>query len=104
MEALVIGVGKPKGGSMELCLPSQNLAVEGVEPENGDEVEFTVKGKVSRAEGGFTYVTPSMVNGEPVAASAKKEEPAEPKKDESEESFDSLMEGAKKKDEEEGLY
>ena len=100
MDALVIGVGKAKGGSMDLCLPSQNLAVEGVEPEVGDEVEFTVKGKVSRAEGGNTYVTPSEVNGSPVAA-PKQEVKQEPQ---AEDEMKSLEEGAKKKDEEEGMY
>lgn len=60
---------------MEMCVSTDALAMpdeqEQMEPPAvGDTVSFTVEGKVSRVEGGNSYVTPEMVNGKPVAAEA----------------------------------
>lgn len=42
-------------------------------PEVGDEVDFTVSGKVTRIEGAFAYVLPSTVNGQEVKGDAPAE-------------------------------
>jgi hypothetical protein len=54
------------GGAMEFPLPSALLALDGAEPMEGDEVEFTVKGTVVRSAGGKAFVKPTEVNGQPL--------------------------------------
>lgn len=64
----------------EMCVSANSLAIgdetESATPQVGDEVEFTVTGKVSRAEGGNVYVTPSTINGSPVEATEGSEDAA----------------------------
>lgn len=60
-------------GNNELCVPAAAVAASdenggAVPPGVGDEVEFTVRGNVTRAEGDKVYVTPTSANGEPIAA------------------------------------
>jgi len=61
----------------EICVPSGAVSAYGgatdndgadnaVAPEVGDEVEVTVKGKVSRVEGDNVYFTPTEANGQPI--------------------------------------
>lgn len=52
--------------SNELCLSEQSVAIDGAVPAPGDEIELTVKAKVSRVEGGKVYATPTEANGEPI--------------------------------------
>jgi hypothetical protein len=47
------------------CVPLTALSLEGTPPEVGDKVTYTVRGTVTRVEGGEAYVTPSTVNDEP---------------------------------------
>jgi len=54
------------GGGTEICAPLDAFSVSGTPPAEGDEVEFTVKGTVSRVDGGNAYVEPETVNGSPV--------------------------------------
>lgn len=77
------------------CLPVSALAVEGTTPEVGDSVEYTVKGRVSRIEGGEAYVLPETVNGE---SAALPPEPGGENEDDSE-----MMMAAKKADEKDGM-
>lgn len=93
-------------GQNEICVPSSALEMPGeevggdgggggagVSPAVGDEVEFSVKGKVSRIEGGNSYVTPSEANGQPIAgAGAKASDPGEP---DSDDSMDAAVAGAR---------
>jgi len=58
----------------DICIPSVALAVDGTEPAEGDEVEFTVKGTVTSSADGRTHVKPSTVNGEPVDQPEEKPE------------------------------
>jgi len=67
------------GGATEFPIPTPMLALEGAEPMEGDEVEFTVKGTVSRSENGKTFVTPTEVNGQPLPT--EKAPAAEPSED-----------------------
>lgn len=76
----MIGMEKEApSGAMEMCVPSRALAVDGTAPAEGDEVEFTVKGKCRRTEGENTYVEPETINGEEVG---KPEESPEDNSDE----------------------
>lgn len=74
----------------EICVPADALAIDGTVPGQGDEVEFRCKGRVTRAEGGELYVTPTEVNGQPVANPA--DEAKEP-------TGDDIMAMARKMDE-----
>ena len=65
----------------QVCVPTR--AVEaydgdndtGVSPEVGDDVEVTLKGKVSRVEGGNVYFSPTEANGQPIGGQHGEEEP-----------------------------
>lgn len=79
----------PASKSGDVCVQTDSLAVDGTPPEVGDQVEFKVKGTVSRSEGGNTYVTPTEINGRP----------AEPDGDEPEaDPMADMMEKAEKAD------
>jgi|GEM_PF-2735804 len=59
------------------CIPTAALAIDGTPPEVGDEVEYTVKGKVSRVEEGETYVQPTTINDQPAALPTEESAPAD---------------------------
>lgn len=68
-----------------MCVPASALAVSGgemeggaaaVSPGVGDEVEFTVRGAVTRSEGGNVYVKAAAINGEPLADGGMDEDAA----------------------------
>ena len=66
--------------SFEQCLPADVLKQpddqEALQtPEVGDEVSYSVTGKVSRIEGDMVYVTPSQVNGQEIKLPAAPEAP-----------------------------
>lgn len=63
--------------SSEQCVPLGALSIDGTAPAQGDEVDYTVKGKIARIEGEKAYVTPATINGEPIAAEESPSEPAE---------------------------
>ena len=50
----------------ELCVSAKTLQIDGASPAVGDEVEVTIKGKVTRAEGGNVYLQPETANGQPM--------------------------------------
>lgn len=54
------------GNESEICAPLDAFGIDGTPPAEGDEVEFTTKGVVTRVDGTNAYVTPSEVNGQPV--------------------------------------
>jgi hypothetical protein len=54
------------GASHEQAVPAALLAIDGAEPMPGDEVEFTVRGKVTRSEGGKAFIEPTAINGQPL--------------------------------------
>ena len=57
------------------CIPSALLSIDGTAPADGDEVEFTATGRVTRSEGGNSYVKLLTVNGEPVPDHEASESP-----------------------------
>lgn len=61
----------------EICVPAAALSAAGegdeaapVAPGVGDEVEMTIKGTVTRAEGDNVYVMPAEANGMPIEQAA----------------------------------
>ena len=85
----------------ELCVPLSSLSVSGedesVPPAEGDMVDFSVAGKVSRVEGDKAYVTVEKANGQDLGS---------PKQEEAEESEESeiinMKKAAKAEDDEMG--
>lgn len=47
---------------------------QSVTPAVGDQVEFTVSGKVTRVDGGMISVMPETINGSPAQAEPTEEE------------------------------
>lgn len=87
--ALMIGIGSPDAKAMKsemhsmpipLSVLSTNDGKENVEPEIGDEVDFTATGNISEIIGGNAIVTVNKINGQEYGANEKKaeEQPAEP--------------------------
>jgi hypothetical protein len=68
----------PAMASTEQCVPVDALAIPGEgealeAPEIGDQVSYTVEGKVTRIEGKKAYVEPETVNGQPAKISPESE-------------------------------
>ncbi len=72
---LAIGV-KPRAGGDSMgnedCVPLSALGMpdeteQMQSPEEGDPVQYTVEGTISRIEGDNAYVTRTAINGQPVA-------------------------------------
>lgn len=53
------------------CVPAETISEEGVPPEEGDEVSFSVDGTVKHVEDGCIYVKISKVNGQDVSDKAQ---------------------------------
>jgi hypothetical protein len=86
-EGLIIGIGMdPKAEGMnELCVPLASLSLqddEGTQPAQGDMVDFSVAGTVSRIEGDKAYVTIKKVNGEDLSNEESEEGEAEENQEE----------------------
>ncbi len=66
-------------GMNEICIPSTSLEVgddaDKAAPEVGDSVDFAASGKVTRVEGGKTYMELATINGEPIKAPTPPEGP-----------------------------
>jgi hypothetical protein len=77
-------------------VPEENLAEGGVPPEEGDDVEFDVKGKVRYVENGIVCVTVSEVNGQPVEEPQEEQgqEQGEGEEDQEGQSLKSALQGA----------
>ena len=52
----------------ETCVPAKAVQIDGTAPEQGDEIEVKLKGKVTRVDGENIYFQPTEANGEPMAA------------------------------------
>lgn len=79
----------------ELYVAQEAIAVDGVTPEVGEEIEVTIKAKVVRNEEGKVCLAPTSVNGSPVID--EEHGPGEPDSD------DDMMAMAKKADEAGGM-
>lgn len=61
---------KNDADSGAICAPTAALEIDGTAPAVGDEVEITAKARVTRIEGGETYLAPIEINGQPVPPKA----------------------------------
>ena len=80
MATIAIGISPKAGGGVTTQVPVNALAEDGVPPEEGDSVSFSVEGKVQSVEGGTATVEIDSINGEPVgeeASESPEEEAAE---------------------------
>jgi hypothetical protein len=57
----------------DTCIPAKTVAIDGTSPAVGDEVEVSLKGKVTRVDGEQLYFQPESANGEPIAMSGDDE-------------------------------
>lgn len=73
MAALIGVVTKPKGGGYTAKIPLDLLAQDGVPPEQGDSVDFSVSATVQSVDAEDATVSITSVNGEPVAESPSDE-------------------------------
>jgi hypothetical protein len=81
-----------ESGASKVYIPLASVSTEdGVAPEIGDEVEFSVKGSVESLEGDVACVIPSEINGQPAPDAMAEEEMPEADHDE-------LMRMAEKED------
>jgi hypothetical protein len=81
MATIAIGISPKAGGGFTTNVPVNALAEDGVPPEEGDSVSFSVEGKVKSVSGDTATVSIDSINGEPVseeAAESPEEEGAEP--------------------------
>ena len=81
MATIAIGINKKPGGGYTSDVPVASLSEDGVPPEQGDSVSFSVEGKVQSVSGNTATVSIDSINGEPVAeegAESPEEEGAEP--------------------------
>lgn len=66
------------GGKSEIRVPTSALQVDGVAPAEGEEVEFTGRGRVVRVDGETLTIEPTEINETPVAG------PSEPSAEDAE--------------------
>ena len=59
--------------STEVRVPTSAITIDGNAPADGDDVEFTVRGRAVRGEGPLTVIEPLEINGVPVPAPAAAE-------------------------------
>jgi len=79
MATIAIGISKGPGG-YTCKVPVNALAEDGVPPEEGDTVQYSVSGTVQSVSGGTATVSIDSINGEPVseeASESPEEEAAE---------------------------
>src|SRR5215475_4828191 len=69
MATIAIGISKGPGG-YTCKVPVNALAEDGVPPEEGDTVQYSVSGTVQSVSGGTATVSIDSINGEPVAEEA----------------------------------
>lgn len=67
----------------ELWVPTEALAMEGIEPSPGEPVSVQVEGELVRSENGLSYISPKSANGLPIPE--QKGDAARPKTPEEEE-------------------
>ena len=81
MATIAIGISKKPGGTYTCEVPLAALSEDGVPPEEGDTVQYSVEGKVQSVSGDTATVEIDTVNGEPVGeegSESPEEEGAEP--------------------------
>jgi len=80
MATIAIGISPKAGGGYSADVPVNALQEDGVPPEEGDKVSFSVDATVKSVSGGTATLDIDAINGEPVS-----EEAAESPEEESQE-------------------
>jgi hypothetical protein len=70
MATIAIGISPTKGGGYSAKVPVNSLAEDGVPPEEGDKVSFSVEASVQSISGGTATLSIDSINGEPVSEEA----------------------------------
>lgn len=70
MATIAIGISKKPSGEYTCEVPVNALAEDGVPPEEGDTVQYSVSGKVQSVSGNNATVSIDTINGEPVGEEA----------------------------------
>ena len=84
MPTIAIGVSPKAGGGYTAKVPVNSLEQDGVPPEEGDKVSFSVDATVQSVSGGTAAIELDAINGEPVSEEAA-ESPEEEQGEEQEE-------------------
>jgi hypothetical protein len=82
---IAIGTKPEKPLPPTLSLPLDALSVDGAEPEVGDEVEHSIKGKVTKISGDTATIRVTALDGSPVEGSPEEEKAESPEEEAGEE-------------------
>src|SRR5215471_19745466 len=82
MATIAIGISPKAGGGYTADVPVNALQEDGVPPEQGDKVSFSVDATVKSVSGNTATLSIDAVNGEPVSEEAA-ESPEEESQEES---------------------
>jgi hypothetical protein len=82
---IAIGSAKEKPTAPTLTLPLDALSADGVEPEVGDEIEHSIKGKVTKISGETATVQLTELDGSPIEGSPAEEAGESPEEEAGEE-------------------
>jgi len=85
MATIAIGISPKAGGGYSADVPVNALQEDGVPPEEGDKVSFSVDATVKSVSGGTATIEIDAINGEPVSEEAA-ESPEEESQEEGQES------------------
>jgi hypothetical protein len=83
--AIGITVAPKDSGTYTCKIPVNSLSEDGVPPEVGDSVDYSVKGTVKAVSGGSATIDIDSVNGEPVGEEAAESPEEESTEEEGEE-------------------
>jgi hypothetical protein len=86
---IAIGQAKEKPATPSLTLPLDSLSVDGTEPEVGDEIEHSIKGRVTKITGDSATIRVTALDGEPVEGSPAEEGAESPEEEASEQESES---------------
>lgn len=70
MATIAIGISPKAGGGYTCKVPVNSLEEDGVPPQEGDKVEYSVSGTVESVDGDDATVSIDSINGEPVGEEA----------------------------------
>lgn len=82
---IAITPAKEKPVSPTMTLPVDALETDGVEPEVGDEIEHSIKGKVTKISGDTATISITALDGAPVEGSQSEEAGESPEEESAEE-------------------
>lgn len=82
---IAIGQTKEKPVAPTMTLPADAVSQDGVAPEVGDQIEHSVKGRVTKVKGDNVTISVTAIDGSPVEGSAQEEKTESPEEESAEE-------------------